>query len=90
MYLCNYSSGAEFVYWSAGCAKCGVAIPICIALNAFHQMTTYKWYESDRRIESNPYPILYTSRSGEYRCVMEVGDDEKIHKFSVLGKSHEM
>lgn len=79
-------AGAEFNFWSGGYARDGVALLVCFALNSYHSVTTYKWYNNSTMIVENPYPLLYVERSGHYKCAMNSLDDiERMQDFTVLG-----
>ena len=80
-------AGEEYRYWSGGYARCGVACLVCFALNGYHSETTYNWYDLDSWMATNPYPLLYTSKAGKYKCVMESGQVQHTQMFHVLGRS---
>ena len=58
----------------------------CVALKGYHPLTTYQWFEDDILL-NNPHPLLYTGRTGKYKCLMQSGQKERMQEFCVFGMS---
>ena len=80
--------GAKFSLWTAGFARDGVGVLVCIALDGFHAVSQYQWVQNDREMDDETFAVLYTSTCGEYKCRVTV-EEQNLHEggvFSVTGK----
>ena len=65
--------GSSPSLWSNGIAVQGVAMLMCVVLNNFHSMATYKWNCIDVMLgEDELYPVIYVTSSGKYECVVSI------------------
>ena len=79
--------GAQFSLWTAGFARDGVSVLVCIALDGFHAVSQYQWVQNDCEMEDKTYAVLYTSTCGEHKSRVTV-EEQTLHEggvFSVTG-----
>jgi len=77
-----------FDMWCGGFSEPndGVGALVCVALNGYHSISTYQWYNEGEEMRNETYPSLYVIRPGKYWCVVTFTDCTKRSKdFIVTG-----
>ena len=55
----------------------------CAAINGYHSVVSYCWLMNGYTCRGEETPLLYTTREGEYKCIVK-NDDLNIHIFSIF------